>query len=419
MKKFFMAALVIGLVFSMAQVTVADDRLETSGDVRIRAINHDNDDGDGDLEDNQKFIDSRFRLGLKVTVAEGITANLRADFFDDAVWGTTGAFGRPASDGADIEIDRMFIRIEKDMFIFQGGQIFQAFGNPGNFTAYAPNDNGMALRLKLPVTVDLNYFKLDENTGDDTPTDYTDVETDEKDTRDTDMYAIQVWYPSDTFTIGGYYVLENDAAEAAFENKNVIGVWGNTKLGPVKVSGALDFFGGTMNDATDYMGTQLWLAGEMAVTETVNVGLNFYYALAADSDGEVQLTGMDSKLAGFEAHENAFGDYKDTFTVLVGGDTPYDPSGDNAGVMGFDVYGMFTAIENVTLGVQAGYFTPQDDDEAITQWNSSTLLEGSVVWQFAPKCDLMGAAFYRADDYEDDSREDAEIGMVGLLSIAW
>jgi hypothetical protein len=356
-------------------------------------------------------------LGLAITVAEGITANLRVDFFDDETWGTTGPVGRPDHDGGDIEVDRAFIRIEKDMFIFQGGQLFQAFGNPGAFTAYAPQANGLALRLKLPVTVDVNYFKLDEGTS---------VIDEEDAQKDTDMYAVQVAYPSEMFTIGGYYVLASDGSELNYEDQNVIGVWGNTKIGPVKVSGALDFFGGSYDANTDYMGTQLWLGGEMAFTEAFNLGANIYYALAADSDGsELQLTEMPNKFAPFEAHEVVFRGYRDCLVSLNGSDTPFDPTGaaagagDDAGVMGMDVYGLFTPVENVTLAASIGYFSPQDDDEDVTNWNSSMLVEGSVTWQFAPNCNLMGATYYRSDDMEDDTREDAELGMLALLAIAW
>jgi hypothetical protein len=334
----------------MVQVTVAEDRLKMNGSIRIRAYNVDNKDGDADLDDNEKYIDMRFRMGMAITVAEGITANLRADFQDDTKWGNTqigatpdiGLWGRPNSSGADIEVDRAYIRIERDMFIYQGGHIFQGFGVPGFFSAYAPQQLGMALRLKLPVIVDLNYWKLDEGTS------LVDEEDDQK---DTDMYGVQAQYKNDMLTAG------------------------------------------------------------------------LFYAMAQDTDGsEKQIVEMPHKFAGMEPHE-AFWGHNDGVDPLHG--TLFNPSGDGAGVTAFDVYAEFKAMENLKFRGQIGYFMPQDDDEDLTLWNSSTLIQGVVTWTFAPKCDLLGGFWHRTDDVDDDPvtgesyREDAELGMMGLLQIAW
>jgi len=100
MKKLLMMVLVIFLVFSLVQVTVADDRLMVNGGLRVRAFSLDNETSYAkNVDDNQKYFDHRFRLGLAVTVAEGVTANLRTDLNDDAKWGTDAAFGRPAAGG--------------------------------------------------------------------------------------------------------------------------------------------------------------------------------------------------------------------------------------------------------------------------------------------------------------------------------
>jgi len=433
MKKLLMVALVLGLVLSMAQVTVAEDRLKLDGSLRVRAINTDNNTGVNDADDNEKWIDSRFRLGMTLTVAEGITANLRADYQDDAVWGLdVNSIGRPeAADrqyasSKTISIDRMFIRIERDMFIYQGGQIFQSFGVPRAASAYQPQNTGMALRLKLPVMVDLNYFKLSENGS---KRDELDAE------KDADIYGIQGQFASDAFTVGAFYVLQNDqhkssvAGAKSEDSPTTIGVWGLAKLGPVALKGSLDMFGGsykvanaTGKDEIDYMGTQLWLNGEMGLSKAFKVGANIYYALAANKDGsEVQRTySTDSRFGGFEPHEAFFG-WNDSYSALIGtrNDTPFNPSdGDNAGSVSGDVYVQFQATDSIKLQAQIGYFTPQDED--LTQWENSLLTQAYVDWTFAPKCDLAAGGYYRTDSFKNDVEfKDAEVGMAAVLQIAW
>lgn len=420
MKKFLMVALVLGLVFSMAQVTVADDRVKFDGHTRIRAYYIDKDDV-ADADNLERYIDFRFRLGAEVTVAEGITANLRLDFQDNSVWGKdTEALGRATEDN-EMTVERAFIRIDKDMFTFQGGEIWQGFGY---FSAYTPQGVGLAMRLKLPVAIDLNYFKYSEGSAVTDDDDANDLD------KDHDVYALQATYKTDTFTIGGYYGTAIDGSKVSYENKNVIGLFGDTKLGPVAIKGAVDMFSGTQSDTVDYMGTQMWLNGEMALVENFTFGADIWYALAADEDGSEEqivrlLEPYEMADVPFDVYckVNHLGRHSDTTSPLGNGfPTPYeitDSTGtaDNAGVMAFDLYGLFNVTENLTLGASLGYWMPQDDNENITDRNSLMLFQGSVLWSFAPGCDLFAGFYHRTDDYEDVDDIDAELGLYSVLRI--
>jgi len=426
MKKLLMAAMVISLVFCMAQVTVADDRLKVNGGLRLRAFNLDNETTYAeDVDDNQKYYDYRFRLGLAITVAEGITANLRTDLQDDEKWGfdrvgpgdsylgrstivAPAAGSNAKSAGTAMVTDRAYLRVEKDMFILQAGQIFQAFGDRGAASAYAPQDHGIALRLKLPVTVDLNYFKIDEGTS---------VIDEDDAAKDVDGYAAQVAYSSDMFTAAAYYAMQSDGKDSKVE-PNVIGLWGNVKIGPVKVRAALDMFGGSSDAAdVDYMGTQLWLNGQMNFTKSIDAGLNIYYAMAQSDDGsDQQLTAMPGKFGGFEPMEYGVQTLADGLDP-AGNNTPFDLEGQGAGTMGADVYGHFGIMDGaITFAAQLGYAMPQDDD--ITAWENTLYYEGSVSWAFAPKAELLGVAYGRSVSSEDDAfGTESPIGFAALCEV--
>jgi len=430
MKKLLLAALTLCLVLSLVQVTFAEDRLKSNGEFRIRAYNVDNADYTSDLKDHQTYYDMRLRVGLVWAAAPGITANLRTDIQDDAKWGLdTGAFGRP-SEAKQLNTDRAYLRIEKDMFILQGGQIAQYFGNGGYFSAYGPQDPGFALRLKLPVMVDLNYFKLSEDGSvvDDAGTE----EGGSNATQDLDLYAVQAQYKADAFQIGGYYATMVDGTDLE-RTPNLFGVWGNTMLGPVKLMGSLDLYGGNYGkdaagDTIDAVGTNLWLRGSMAVTDTVTFGADVYYGMARDKDEnqhQMSVYGygvIGTRFGGMEPMEEAAQWAKDSYDYLGTSDQPFDLY-NGCGDVGADIYGSFKATESIDVVAQLGYYTPQDSDLAVVdedgdKLNSITLFSVGASYTFAPHCRVIGIGFYRSADIENVST-DATTGLIGEVSIGW
>jgi hypothetical protein len=95
----------------------------------------------------------------------------------------------------------------------------------------------------------------------------------------------------------------------------------------------------------------------------------------------------------------------------------------NAGMTAFDVYGFYDVSDAVTLAASLGYFMPADSDylgDAANDWASSILFMGSVLWEFAPRCDLFAGMYYRADDYDNDDDSDdpdAELAAYSGLRI--
>lgn len=438
MKTFLMVVLTLGLILITVEATVAEDRLVLKGSMRIRAYDLDNETNsdrttndrylDG-YDNSASYLDSRFRFGLEITLSEGVTANLRMDLHDDNVWGgsdinTDGGLGRPKEGGPTMEIDRMFVRVEKDLLIYQGGQIFQTFGVPQMTTAYGPQNMGMALRLKLPVMVDFNYFKVSEAAGElDAEQGEQEIFDDSDNEKDINQYGIQTQYQSEQFTVGAYYATITDTSDTEYD-PNVIGLWSVAQFGPVKINANLDIFGGSKDDTQDYTGTQLWLNGEIPATDTLNTGFNCYYAMAADEDGsEEQLTSMPGKYGGFEPHELGLQELDDGLDP-AGNNTPFDLESIGAGTLGFDIYANMNVIKNVTLAGQIGYAMPENKDAAVNpslnndKWENSIYIEASVNYEFAPKSDLLGVVYYRSVSYENEDTQ-APLGLAALLEIDW
>lgn len=429
MKKLVIMGVALSLVLSMVQMTTADDRLKLFGEARIRAFDVDNDANsartandryvDG-FSNDARYVDSRLRFGMAISVTEGVTANLRMDLHDDNVWGGDGKntqadiFGRPKTVDKAINIDRMYIQVDNDLLRFQGGQIFQPFGPYHVESAYAPQNIGMALRLKFPVQIDLNYFKLDERDG-------TFDDTDDE--KDIDLYAMQLQYKSDLFTIGTYGGAITDDSDKKY-TPSVAGFWGQTSIGMLNLTATIDTFGGTKDTETDYMGTQAYLNGEVAAAGTLNIGLNLYYALAAEEDGsEEQLTSLPEKFGGFEPHEYGLQTLDDGLNPC-GNNTPFDLERVGAGTVGFDIYANITIMEKITLAAQAGYAVPEDKDSASNPdlngdlWENTAYLEGSINYIFSPQCSLVGGVYFRNVTYKNEDVE-PPMGFGALMEIAW
>ena len=78
--------LILVLVMSVSMgMAYAEDRLTLYGQVRVWAFMTENYwDLDNDVTaDEMSWFEQRFRLGAKLNVMEGVTANLRFDFSED------------------------------------------------------------------------------------------------------------------------------------------------------------------------------------------------------------------------------------------------------------------------------------------------------------------------------------------------
>ena len=162
MKKLTICLLAVVFIAGVfAQSAIADDRLSLSGSMRVRAWSLENySDFDSDNgTDKLQYWDQRFRLAATIKVAEGVTGHLRFDFAEEE-WGNDDWRTVRYVGDNELQVDRTYLQVEKDLFVLKAGQIL--FGL-GNYIVYDSQRTGVGLTLKLPVTVTLVYTKEDEN----------------------------------------------------------------------------------------------------------------------------------------------------------------------------------------------------------------------------------------------------------------
>ncbi len=129
---------------------------------------------------------------------------------------------------------------------------------------------------------------------------------------------------------------------------------------PIKFVTELDVFTGDFTDNIDAMGTQFYLDASMAATPAVNVGGQFYYALAADDDGsEVQYVSLGNGFGGWDPIFDV-GTNLDNESIGLG--KPFDFSGGSAGVVGGRLYASSKMSDALNLGASIAYLTTEDDD---------------------------------------------------------
>ena len=470
MKRFFFISLALVLVASFAVTAYAEDRLSLGGEYRVRGFytkNLKNFNSDNKT-DELSYFDQRFRVGGKITAAEGVTANFRFDFGEE-IWGnrqpssvdgfagallnTLGATlklqnkvpgaGRP-TENAELQVDRLFLRIERDIANFVAGQAFGAFGY---VSAFETQSKWLLLRLKPgPVFVDLAYVKLDEGTG----------TTDDKDlyTEDADLYGANVLYNGENFGVGawaGYRVdktrnrvLTISAATITFtdavndSNLTGGGIYGTGSFGIVDIKAEFDFFSGenkstniftspnVQNPKTDLKGQQFWGYANVKLGDAMAIPIHLLYAKGyADKAGEQQVVEMAP----------AFGDfYPYNLSTIWNGDyspwpsgEAFDVSGQGGGIMGLYAGFDWQLVEEHKIEFQVGYAAPDtkiDFGPGPGQGTGAATLDrfifGAAGWQwnFVPAADFSAVVQYGQPSYNDpNQKDDAGYGLLTKIRV--
>jgi hypothetical protein len=262
------------------------------------------------------------------------------------------------------------------------------------------NATAAKLVLKLPIKTSLIYAKASENGS----------LNDDGFNEDTDLYALNLSYDTDAFGLNLYAATIDDGS-AVEDSPTMFGFSGTGSFGMVNLTAELDFgTGDTAAGAIDYVGTQFYLKGAVNLTEAFNMGAELLYALGTDDPGEVQLTNLVdwwsfvpmSSNTPFDADWSAFN-----------GLSPFDPTGDSAGVQGITLYAGYKVMDGLSLGAKVGYFTPEEDNattvDDITSYN---------VWasyMLATNTELAVAYFY--SDYDDVAYTDAMKTLVARLQV--
>jgi hypothetical protein len=378
MKKLVIAIFAVACMVMFVAPSYADDRVNFSGSMRVRGW--DNSDTNGN---DSSWFDQRLRIATKITLADDVYVQMRADF-GEATWGDTftgGAIARPKADWRNtIDLDRALLNINKEMWSLTLGQQFIALGIMEVLDA---NATGAVLRLKLPVAPSFIYVKLNENGS----------LNDDGVNEDDNLYALNLSYDTDAFS-SNFFVATVDAGDD--DNPMMFGIHGKAALGMVNLTGELAMASGDNNAGLDYVGAQFYLKAEANLSDAASAGAELIYAMGTDDAGEVQLTRLSD-----------FGDFTPMssntpfdadWSGLNG--VPFDPTGASAGVQGITVFGKFQAMEGLSLGGKVGYFTPQED--ANTATDKITSFNVWVSYAIATNTAFDVAYFYSDNDADSD-----------------
>ena len=349
MKKLLVVLLVSAFIAPVFIVPVmADDMLDVSGTMRVRAWDKSNFDFDTDEDnDHQQFWDQRLRMQGTLTPADGVKAVFRVDLAEDR-WGSENWEGSRYSSDSELQVDRAYLDVTKGMVNIIAGQAYWGLGN--NY-AYDNNQTGIGITLKMPVAVTVGFLKVDEDT-----TDAGDL-TDETGFEDIDHYFINLGYESDTFSASAFYAMQKDGT-AAEDEPTLMGAMGKFAVGPINIMAELDMFGGS-NTTTDYVGTQLYVDASLKLSDALTTGLQLVYSDGEDKADEEKLVRLPGNFFGSTYYAD-LGPFNTDICPLGDGDV-MDPLDTNSGAMGGGVYATFKPMDALTLSGQLLYLMGMED----------------------------------------------------------
>ena len=409
------------MIFSAGMVSAAD-RLELNGQVRVQGFaieNYGNLDSDDD-SDKKAWFGQRFRLGAKINVMEGVTANLRFDFAED-MWGSDNWEGVRYGSGSELQVDRAYLQIVQDAYVLKAGQHYQGLGNS---IVVDQNVTGFTFQMKLPVTIDLQYAKTDEGGS----------ARDDSTFKDTDYYGINAGFSQDNMS-GNFFIamsdrkgtdtVEIDGSDYDFNDdaQIVIGLQGSTDLDGLKINGELNYFTGDAKVAdsgtgifadVDYVGLQLYVDANTTVNDATIGGL-LLYSMGTDKGDELQLTEL-SDFGSFAPLSFGILDFTDWGAIEDGlGRSSFDTCGTNAGIMALSVYGEKMVVDKLTVRGQLAYAMPSEDDVAVL--DSAVLLNAGVEYELLKDLSLFLSANYVIADAVGAGSSDDPFGLASMIRL--
>jgi hypothetical protein len=341
-------ALVVMLVavgMILPAVAVAEDRLSLSGEMRVRGWHMDPDYDDDPDDSTMTWADQRLRIAGKIAVAEGVSITFRTDITEKE-WGQgSGDFGQDARSGGNQQWDRAHIDLTKGDWSFRVGQQF--FGT-GTTWAFDSQDPGVTVMYNGGVPVKA-FFVLDNQNGGRTTSDALE-------------YGLQISPKGDSWKASAFVVGQSKKSNSD-EEVYLIGVNGGTSLGPVNLTGEVDFFTGDANANDDAMGTQVFLDASMAATDAFTVGGQFFYAAGDDED--VQYTSLGNGFNGWDPINDVGTQLSNESIDLSDqgfNNNPFDWTGGNSGSVSGRLYGNFKASDDLSFGASVSYLTTEETD---------------------------------------------------------
>jgi hypothetical protein len=394
------------LVVCFAVSAVAEDRLSWSGAFRARAWYKDNlttADSD-DKSDREQYWDQRFRVAMKLAIVEGITGHLRMDFSENT-WGLTTnrsrRWQRGDSSNTDrqLNVDRAYVRIDKEMFTLNTGQQYIALGKQ---MITDGNHFGLNLRLKLPVDIFAQYAKIDENES--------ATDEDEFDSEDEDYFGGQVVYKGEGFSAGLLAATIQDSAESD-DSPYAFGIFGDVTFGALSLFGEADFFGGDAGGGRDYFGSQVWIGGKYAITPAFWLGLDGWYAAGKSDVNKVQATTITDGADTWSMSDK--GPFRsDILPIGATGLPEMDPAGANAGAFGGVISAAYRVIEPLEFTGSLFYVAP----ETTKNTDLDSIFIGSVffAYDWYENTEVAGGWLYKSEDYDNRGSDGANVLVLRL-----
>ncbi|MBE0576687.1 MAG: porin [Desulfuromonadales bacterium] len=386
--KVLVAVLVIA---AMAVPVIAEDRLQLSGEMRVRGYLYDTDYTDFGEEDDDSgaWNDQRLRMLGKIAVAEGVSVVFRFDATESdenssnaVAWGgsQTSAY-QYSQRRADIQFDNAYLMVEKNGFTLKAGQ--QYFGFWG-YTGKMMDVIGAGFTGQYKGLTLMHVKRLDENNGNDSFAQPNDG--------DVSLTGLKYDFKGEGFTLTPMvsYNQSDSAVRGGDRDLLALGLASSIDLGPVLLKGEFNYFDGEDN-VGDIKGTQLYLDASMAATTTLRVGLMGFYALGDDEDEQATNNNFDGAVDWTFAdwHPESYGhwsvEFVDEFADI------YDPLGVNAGVMAAQLYADLQATENTSMKFAAMYF--QNEDDEFIDYDGYTLNAG-IAYKLAKNTTLSLHANY-------------------------
>ncbi|PLY05565.1 MAG: hypothetical protein C0622_01645 [Desulfuromonas sp.] len=446
--------------FVAPAVSFADDRLSLSGYYTLRAFLKDNADYSDSGNDSQEYFYQRLRLGAKIAVAEGVAVNLRADIGE-------GNLPEGANDGVnEFDLDHAYVTIDKGDFALKAGQYGLGFGNA--ILMDRTTDLSIALTYK-PANLTLAYAKLEEGSA--TVADDTDMYmvtlghsgdnynaslavgyvNNMSDNNPMPVYGEDIgwivdavyfddfnWWNWEADDFTAEYDVEYDWEGYTVEDIWFVGLAGDFDFGAAKLAYEIDYMSGDVawteawatfdgnfrpsaGDSYDYEtgtadaeGFNVYLNGSFGVSETATLGAIFTYAMGSDDD-EIQL--VDVAANDFSPENWGFMGTLYTVYSASGADT-FDPSGDDAGVVGIQPYVDFKVSNDIALHAHIAYVQPEDSGK--TNLDNIWTYAASARYNFAPNTTIDVAASYSdADGKCEWDSADANTTYAARLTVSF
>jgi len=418
-----MKRVLIAFVVLLFAVSVyAESRLDLSGQYRMRGFSLENfgawggapDFNDSTKADEENYFDQRFRVASTIKVADGITAHLRLDFAEET-WGMTGTH---STDG-DIDQDRAYVQIDKEMYNLKVGR--QYFGL-GNSMAFDMNSVGVNLTVKTPFAVTVGYIKESEGgmNSDDTNVayEYDNGTPYTANTEDANVYFANLGYSNEMANMNLFYAYQDNGKGSGIDelNQTLIGLQADGQVGVVGFNAEYNYLTGE-NDTTnkDYVGSQFYgdVFGNVGM---LKVGTEVVYAAGTDDPDETQISMLNA----------SSNDYWDVFLPLGGFagsdimDFAFGYNGifeldENAGSMGIAPYVSVSPMDKLTLSANVGYFEPQED--SVTNLNSATVAIARADYKLYENVGLKAQYGYISPDVDDGGNDDPAQGFYGKFYV--